>query len=68
MIDLILQNGTVLTMDKKRRVLKNSGVVVDAHGGHSFLRFVVRDTMYWIPAMTHTYKHYTTDYFSKKAM
>jgi len=101
MIDLILRNGTILTMDKNRRVLKNAGVAVDGgkilfvgsseeiknkyeakkvidcenhvimpgfvdahgHGGHSFLRFVVRDTMYWMPAMTHTYKHYTTDEF-----
>jgi cytosine/adenosine deaminase-related metal-dependent hydrolase len=38
---------------------------IDAHGhgGHSAFRFVVKDTMYWMPAMTHTYKHYVTDEF-----
>ena len=101
MIDLILQNGTVITMDKKRRMLENASVAVDngkilfigsaeetkskyaskkvidcgnhvimpgfvdahGHGGHSFLRFVVKDTMYWMPAMTHTYKNYISDEF-----
>ncbi|MCL1930650.1 MAG: amidohydrolase family protein [Treponema sp.] len=99
MIDLILQNGTIITMDKKRQVLRNAGVAVDGgkivcvgpaeevsrtytakkiidcenhvvlpgfidvhgHGGHSFLRFVVKDTAHWMPAMTHTYKHYISD-------
>ena len=38
---------------------------IDAHGhaGHSMFRFVVKDTRYWMPAMTHTYKHYVTDEF-----
>jgi cytosine/adenosine deaminase-related metal-dependent hydrolase len=38
---------------------------VDAHGhaGHSAFRFVIKDTKYWMPAITHTYKHYTTDDF-----
>jgi len=38
---------------------------VDAHGhaGHSIFRFVIKDTKYWMPAMTHTYKHYVTDEF-----
>jgi len=101
MIDLILQNGAIITMDEKRRVLKNASVAVDGgkivfvgpaeearqkypakkfidcenhvmlpgfidahgHGGHSFLRFVVKDTMHWMPAMTHTYKNYISDEF-----
>ena len=38
---------------------------VDAHGhaGHAAFRFVVKDTAHWMPAMTHTYKHYVTDEF-----
>ena len=38
---------------------------IDAHGhaGHSAFRFVVKDTQYWMPAMTHTYKHYVSDEF-----
>ena len=101
MIDLILLNGTALTMDKNRRIIKNAGIAADGgkilfvgsaeevknkyeakkiidcgnhvimpgfvdahgHGGHSFFRFVVKDTMYWMPAMTHTYKNYIDDDF-----
>lgn len=39
--------------------------LVDAHGhaGHSFTRFVVKDTKHWMPAMTHMYKHYVDDDF-----
>jgi len=92
MIDLLLQNGAIITMDARRQVLRNASVAVDGgkivfvgpaqeagrkytakkvidcenhvmlpglidahgHGGHSFLRFVVKDTMHWMPAMTHT--------------
>ena len=32
-----------------------------AHGGHSLLKNVVMDTSVWMPAMTHTYKHYVSD-------
>ena len=101
MVDYIFSNGTIITMDNERRVLKNSSVVVDygkiiyigskeevdkkfkankvidceykvimpgfvdahGHAGHTFFRFVVKDTKHWMPAMTHTYKHYTTDEF-----
>ncbi|MDR0248149.1 MAG: amidohydrolase family protein [Oscillospiraceae bacterium] len=101
MIDLILAGGTVVTMDKKRRVLTDASVAVDCgkilyvgasgdvrnryeakrtldcadhvvlpgfvdahgHGGHSFFRFAVKDTRYWMPAMTHTYFHYIDDDF-----
>jgi len=101
MIDLILSGGTVVTMDKGRRVIKNGEVAVDkgvilcvgeagevrakyearenvdcaghvvmpgfvdahGHAGHSMFRFVIKDTRYWMPAMTHTYKHYVTDEF-----
>lgn len=101
MVDYIFSNGTIITMDRERRVLKNSSLVVDegkiiyigskeevdnkfkakkvidckykvilpgfidahGHAGHTFFRFVVKDTKYWMPAMTHTYKHYTTDEF-----
>jgi cytosine/adenosine deaminase-related metal-dependent hydrolase len=101
MIDLILSGGTVVTMDKKRRVIRNGEVAidrglilcvgeagearakyqaredvdceghvvmpgfVDAHGhaGHSMFRFVIKDTRYWMPAMTHTYMHYVSDEF-----
>ena len=101
MVDLILAGGTLITMDKGRRVIPNGGVAIDkgvvlavgetaeilssyrarknidcqhhvimpgfidahGHAGHSFFRFVVKDTKYWMPAMTHTYKHYVTDEF-----
>jgi cytosine/adenosine deaminase-related metal-dependent hydrolase len=101
MIDLILTGGTVVTMDKERRVIKDGAVAVDkgailyvggcdevkvkypsketvdckghavmpgfvdahGHAGHSMFRFVIKDTKYWMPAMTHTYKHYVTDEF-----
>ena len=101
MIDFLLSGGTVVTMDKTRRVIRNGAVAVDngvilhageagevqakypaketvdcsgqvimpgfidahGHGGHSMFRFVVKDTRYWMPAMTHTYKHYVTDEF-----
>ena len=38
---------------------------VDAHGhgGHSIFKSVVKDTSYWMPVMTHTYKNYITDEF-----
>lgn len=38
---------------------------VDAHGhgGHSLFKSIVGDTSYWMPVMTHTYKHYITDEF-----
>jgi 5-methylthioadenosine/S-adenosylhomocysteine deaminase len=100
-IDLILVGGTLITMDKGRRVISNGGVAVDkgvvlaageateilstysarksidcqhhaimpgfvdahGHAGHTFFRFVVKDTKYWMPAMTHTYMHYVTDEF-----
>jgi len=101
MIDFVLTGGTVVTMDKTRRVIKNGAVAVDkgailyvgdaadvqakypakeiidcsdhvimpgfvdahGHAGHSMFRFVIKDTRYWMPAMTHTYKHYVTDEF-----
>jgi cytosine/adenosine deaminase-related metal-dependent hydrolase len=101
MIDYILTGALVVTMDKKRRVIKNGAVAVDkgsivqageakeietkftaketidlkdhvimpgfvdahGHAGHSAFRFVIKDTNYWMPAITHTYKHYTTDEF-----
>ena len=101
MADLILKNGYVITMDKKRRLIENGAVVVengkilfvgtteealakytadkimdmenhiimpgfvDAHGhaGHTFFKAVVNNTKYWMPAMTHTYKHYIDDDF-----
>ena len=38
---------------------------VDAHGhaGHTFFKAVVGNTKYWMPAMTHMYKHYIDDDF-----
>ena len=101
MIDLILNGGFVITMDKTRPLIKDGAVAidkgmilrvgeaaelkanytaketvdypdhvimpgfVDAHGhaGHSMFRFIVKDTNYWMPAMTHTYKHYVSDEF-----
>lgn len=100
MADLILRGGTVVTMDRQRRVIEDGVVaitggkidfvgtepeaqgltamreidcrghivlpgLVDAHGhaGHSFTRFTVKDTRYWMPAMTHMYKHYVDDDF-----
>ncbi|MFD0619901.1 amidohydrolase family protein [Paenibacillus sp. GCM10027629] len=101
MIDCILLDGLVITMDKKRNVIKKGAVAIDkgkiiyvgdseevkvkysakevivcsnhiimpgfidahGHAGHTAFRFVVKDTRYWMPAMTHTYKHYVTDDF-----
>ena len=38
---------------------------IDAHGhgGHSFTRYVIKETNQWMPAMTHMYQHYTDDHF-----
>lgn len=101
MLDLILANGYVITMDKNKPVIKGGAVAidkgrivdvdntekiletykakevvdcknqvimpgfVDAHGhaGHSFFKSVVDNTNYWMPAMTHMYKHYIDDDF-----
>lgn len=101
MVDKILKNGYVITMDSKRPVIKDGAVAikdgkivdvddtekilsayeakevidckrhaimpgfVDAHGhaGHSFFKAVVDNTKYWMPAMTHMYKHYIDDDF-----
>lgn len=39
--------------------------LIDAHGhgGHSFTRYVIKETNQWMPAMTHMYQHYVTDEF-----
>lgn len=39
--------------------------LIDAHGhgGHSFTRFVIKETNQWMPAMTHMYQHYVDDRF-----
>lgn len=39
--------------------------LIDAHGhaGHSFTRFVIKETNNWMPAMTHMYQHYVDDRF-----
>ena len=39
--------------------------LIDAHGhgGHSFTRYVIKETNNWMPAMTHMYQHYVTDEF-----
>ena len=39
--------------------------LIDAHGhgGHSFTRFVIKETNHWMPAMTHMYQHYVDDRF-----
>lgn len=101
MVDLILTNGIIVTMDPQRRVIENGAVVVtgnsitfvgdtqealskyhakkiidcsdhiimpgliDAHGhaGHSYTRFVVKDTQHWMPAMTYMYQHCVDDDF-----
>lgn len=99
MIDLLLINGYLISMNEKREIITDGAVAIDggkildvgkteklkskyeatktidckdhvimpgfvdahAHGGHAGLKTVIKDTSYWMPAMTHTYKHYLTD-------
>lgn len=101
MTDLLMLNGTVITMDKERRIIEGGGVAVDkdkivcvgsseelkakytarklidctdhvimpgfvdahGHGGHAAFKSIIKDTSYWMPVMTHTYKNYLTDEF-----
>jgi len=51
------------TVDCSGRVIMPGFVDAHGHAGHSMFRFVIKDTKYWMPAMTHTYKHYVTDEF-----
>lgn len=100
MVDLLLRNAFVITMDPARRVIEKGAVAVQdgkitfvgedaeaegmqakevidcadhvvmpgfvdahGHGGHSAFKSIVKDTSYWMPVMTHTYKNYITDEF-----
>nr|WP_307992099.1 amidohydrolase family protein [uncultured Niameybacter sp.] len=51
------------TIDCEYKVIMPGFIDAHGHAGHTFFRFVVKDTKHWMPAMTHTYKHYTTDEF-----
>ena len=51
------------TIDLKNHVLMPGFVDAHGHGGHSVFKSIVKDTSYWMPVMTHTYKNYITDDF-----
>ena len=50
-------------MDCSGHVIMPGLVDAHGHGGHSFTRFVVKETNNWMPAMTHMYQHYVDDEF-----
>jgi cytosine/adenosine deaminase-related metal-dependent hydrolase len=51
------------TIDCSNHVIMPGFVDAHGHAGHSAFRFIIKDTNYWMPAITHTYKHYTSDEF-----
>ena len=50
-------------IDLSDHVLMPGFVDAHGHGGHSVFKSIVKDTSYWMPIMTHTYKNYVTDEF-----
>ena len=48
------------TVDCADHVILPGFVDAHGHGGHSVFKSVVKDTSYWMPVMTHTYKNYLT--------
>ncbi|WP_278287028.1 amidohydrolase family protein [Clostridium sp. AM58-1XD] len=55
--------GAREVMDMKNYVIMPGFVDAHGHGGHSIFKSIVDDTSYWMPVMTHAYKHYITDEF-----
>lgn len=55
--------GAREVMDMKNHVIMPGFVDAHGHGGHSIFKSIVDDTSYWMPVMTHAYKHYITDEF-----
>lgn len=51
------------TVDCADHVILPGFVDAHGHGGHSVFKSVIKDTSYWMPVMTHTYKNYLTDDF-----
>lgn len=50
-------------IDCSDHVIMPGFVDAHGHGGHSMFKAIVKDTSYWMPVMTHTYKNYVTDNF-----
>lgn len=58
-----LAAGAKEVIDCENHVVMPGFVDAHGHGGHSIFKSIVEDTSYWMPVMTHAYKHYVTDEF-----
>lgn len=50
-------------VDCSDHVIMPGFIDAHGHGGHSIFKAIVKDTSYWMPVMTHTYKNYLNDDF-----